>query len=339
MGGMKASHLGRAVAAGHLLWARPSEPRDLEPAARSALRDPVAGPILIAAIGFVCTCTRPDFDLTPKAAAGVDILLYCRRCERWGRLEVKGPDAAYNCCGTDCGHRAHPHGHCQLGGRAEPGTAFVLDFRDRPPAGYARDLCDHGGWGLADSSAVVESLVEGGLRAGPGGGDVAIGVARVMAAAKNAPWLVDGVSGLPGCLDRDTGPTPQDVLQHQVRRVFRDARILERVANNLRWEGFECEALDRQYALRLRVDDLRATTYFGCYDDADLGPLGTLLAYTVGDTRTSSVVWELCDGTRASVDTLGSSILCAATWQMVQGVVSNPNGFATQLVLDRLAAA
>ncbi len=336
MGGMKASHLGRAVAAGDLLRARLSEPCDLEPAARSALQDPVAGPILVEAIGFVCTCTRPDFALTPKAAAGVDILLFCRRCERRGRLEVKGPDADYNCCGTDCGHRAHPHGHCQLGGRAEPGTAFVLDFRDRPPAVFARDLCDHGGWGLADSSAVVESLVDGGLRAGPGEGDVAIGVARVMATAKNAPWLVDRVAGLPGGLDREAGPTPQDVLRHQIRRVFRDARILESVAGALRWEGSECEALDRRYALRLRIDDLRGTTYCGCYDD--FGPLGALLAYTVGETRTSPMVWELCDGTRASVDALGSNLFAAATWPVAQDVVTDPNGFAAQLVLDRLAA-
>ena len=134
----------------------------------------MAGPILVEAIGFVCTCTRPDFALTSKMMMGVDILLFCRRCGQWWRHEVKGPDADYNCCGTDCGTTApHPHGHCQLGGRAVPGTAFVLDVRDRPPAGYARDLCDHGGWGLADSSAVVESLVDGGLRAGPGGGDVA----------------------------------------------------------------------------------------------------------------------------------------------------------------------
>ncbi len=328
---MEASPLARAIAAEQLTYVeRLSERFDLEPAVRSLLVDDCGRAAMLGALALVCpTCRGRSFVLTAKAS-GIDICLRCTDCGTSAWLELKGYGTHFNCHWRSCGHAAHPEGHCQLGGGAAGRAAFILDVEDRPAEKDAGDACgNHDGWIVLDFAAVTEAIADAGIAAGPGGGDVAVGVARVFAVAKGMPELMARLAGLPGRSGPEPAATPPQVARYLVRGVFRDRRKLDRVVRVLGTRGVESQALVRAFDLRLWV---KGDIYVGCYDS--LGESGEPVTYTVGRMDDdAAMVWDLEDGQQASVRLLAPDHLGLMTWPGAQGIANDPAEYVAELVM------
>ncbi|MDQ6727673.1 MAG: hypothetical protein M3066_16120 [Actinomycetota bacterium] len=155
-----------------------------------------------------------------------------------------------------------------------------------------------------------------------------IGVSRVFYAALDRRDLFDGLGGLPGRLDIDPAPTPEDAVPFLLRAVFTDQRRIEGVAKLLRIAGVRCEALSRGNRLRLWIE---GDIFVGSWDQSSAVPLIYTAGKEVGSA--TSEVWELIGGGRAAIDVLAPRLLDGLTWSSVQGIVDDLYGFAAKLVL------